>query len=144
MLSKALALHLASLGLVRYDETGPIDAPPCYVENMPDTPDFAVCVYSRAGFPSTDLSGYESPELQVAVRGALGPAGPAHTLAEQIRRANRQTSRVTWAPGTDHAAPLLTCDANEPHPVPLGADVKGRLKWSVSFQLHLLTEEVAP
>lgn len=144
MLSKALALHLASLGLVRYDGAGPTDAWPCFVEFMPDTPDNAVCVYSRSGFPADDLSGYERPELQVVTRGALGPAEPAHVLAERIRRDNRQTSRLTWAPGTEHEAPILTCDANEPRPVPLGADQKGRLRWSVSFQLELLTEEVAP
>lgn len=147
VLSKALALHLASLEFVRYDETGPTGAPPCFVENMPDgqpTPDFAVCVYSRTGFPATDLSGYEMPELQVVVRGALGPAEPAQVLAERIRRGLNQTSRVTWAPATQHESPILTCDANEPRPIPLGADQKGRLRWSVSFQLHLLTEEVAP
>jgi hypothetical protein len=144
VLSKALALHLASLDLVRYDETGPTGAPACFVENMPDTPDLAACIYSRNGFPGTDLSGYEKPELQAVVRGALGPAEPAQVLAERIRRALRDTARVTWAPGTAHASPIFTCDVNEPRPVPLGADQKGRLRWSVSFQLHLLTEEVAP
>lgn len=144
VLSKALALHLASLGLVRYDGTGPVDAWPCFVENQPDTPDNAVCVYSRTGFPATDLSGYETPELQVVVCGSVGPAEPAQVLAERIRRANRQTSNVTWAAGTQHESPILTCDANEPRPVHLGADQKGRLRWSVSFQLYLLTEEVAP
>lgn len=144
MLPKALALHLAGLNLVSYDGSGPTGVPPCFVESMPDDPDFAVCVYSRTGFPSQDLSGYESPELQVIVRGAVGPSEPAQVLAERIRRANRQTSRITWAPGTAHEAPLLTCDANESRPVPLGPDGRGRLRWSVSFQLHLLTEEVAP
>ncbi|GAB3472035.1 minor capsid protein [Actinophytocola sediminis] len=143
MLSRALALHLVSLALVR-DPLDEGELPPCFVESMPDSPHAAVCVYSRAGFPAVDLSGYESPELQVVTRAALGPSEPAQVLAERIRRALKDTDTVTWAPGTEHAAPILTCDANEPRPVPLGADQKGRLRWSVSFQTELLTEEVAP
>lgn len=142
VLTKALAIHLASLGLVTYDGSG--SGAPCFVESMPDTPDACACVYSRAGFPATDLSGYESPEVQVIVRGALGPAEPAQVLAEQIRRALRDTHTVTWAAGTAHEAPILTVDANEPRPLALRPDARGRLRWSVSFQAHLLTEEVAP
>ena len=144
VLSAALAWHLASLELVRYPPAGSGVAWPGYVESLPDAPDEAVVILSRAGFPSLDLSGYETPELQVIVRGAAGPVRPARTLAERIRRALHDTDTVTWADGTPDVAPIFTCVANEPSPLSLGFDPNGRPQWSVSFQITHLTEEVAP
>ena len=144
MLSKAFALHLASLDLVRYDETGPTGAPPCYVETMPDgasTPDYAVCVYSRNGFPSRDLSGYETPELQVVYRTAANAGHQAgYDGAEAIRRVLNRTANVAWAAGTPHEQYVLTCDTNEPEPVYLGPDAAGRPRWSLSVQTELTKE----
>ncbi|WP_240519331.1 minor capsid protein [Amycolatopsis antarctica] len=142
---KTLALHLASLGLVRYPPGAPGDVPPCHVVDMPDKPATAVCVYPRTSFPpDDDLSGYEWPELQVIVRTATDAGHEAGwVLAERIRLALRDTAEVTWAAGTAHVRHVFTCDANESSPLELEPQA-GRRRWSVSFQIHLLTEVPAP
>lgn len=145
MLLKALALHLAGLGHGRFDQTGPVDAPPAFVVDMPDGPDkdLCWCVYPRAGFRAQDLSGYETPELQVIYR---TPAKAGHQTgwdgAERIRRALQHTSNTVWAADTEHEQEVLWCQANEPAPVHLGLDAASRRRWSVSFQLEALTEEI--
>lgn len=144
MLPKALALHLASLGHGRYDQTGPVGAPTAFVVNLPDKPDLAWCVYPRAGFPAQDLTGYERPELQVIVRTPEGSHQAGYDRAEAIRLALQHTSHVVWAASTEHEQYVLTCEANEPAPIPLGPDAAGRPRWSVSVQTEVLTEEVAP
>ncbi|PXY20312.1 minor capsid protein [Prauserella endophytica] len=145
MLPKSGALHLASLGLARYDGQGPADARPAFVVDMPSTPDRCVCVIPRTGFPSTDLSGYERPELQVVLRDAVGtPWQVGHDDAEAIRLALRDTAAITWAAGTEHEQEIFSCDANEPQPFWLGPDANGRPRWSVSFQLYALIMEVTP
>lgn len=147
MLSKALALHLAGLGHGRYDQTGPTGAtvPAGFVVDMPDAPDLAWCVVNRPGFAAHDLSGYELPELQVIYRTSKAAGHQAgYDGAEAIRRALQHTSRITWAAGTEHEQYVLWCEANETEPVHLGPDESGRPRWSVSFQLEKLTEEVAP
>ena len=143
VLPKALALHLASLGHGRYDQTGPVDAPEGFVVSMPDTPDLAWCVYAQKGFPALDLSGYVRPELKVVLRLAKGSGHQAgYDRVEAIRRDLDRTHQITWAAGTEHEQYVLTCDANEPEPVYLGPDPTGRPLWSVSVQTEL-TKEVA-
>lgn len=145
VLPMACALHLAELGLVRYDGRGPADARQAFVVDMPNTPDDALCVYPRAGFPSNDLSGYEWPELQIVVRTRKDAGWQAGwDAAEAIRLALRDTANVTWAAGTPHEQHILSCDTNEPAPFRLGPDEVGRPRWSVSVQLHALIMEVTP
>ena len=145
MLLKALALHLAGLGHGRYDQTGPVDAPEAFVVDMPGSPDLCWCVYPRAGFPAKDLSGYETPELQVIYRTAANAGHQTgYDAVEAIRRDLQHTARTVWAAGTEHETYVLTCEANEPAPVHLGLDAANRRRWSVSFQLEILTEEVTP
>lgn len=145
MLSKALALHLAGLGLVRYPPTAPGTATPCYIEDAPSTPDTIVVIRSEQGFPATDLSGYELPELRVLIRTATDTGVQSgYDTAETIRRALKDTSQLVWAPGTEHEADILTCDAGEPAPIPEGKDPSGRPVWSVSFQINTLTEVLSP
>lgn len=151
MLTAALAVQLASLGLVRYPPTGPGAGLPAYLELMPDAPDDTVVIYPRAGFPSDDLDDYSMPELQVIVRASKATGARGYSTAEQIRRAitrakhmgGTATYPTVWAQSTQNAAYVLRAEANEPQPVALGADQNGRLRWSVSWQLETLTSEVA-
>ncbi len=144
MLSKAYALHLASLGHCRYGETGPLDAPAGFVLDMPNSPDLALCVYPQTGFPAVDLSGYVRPELKVIIRTPKGSGHQAgYDRAEALRNSVDRTCRVVWAAGSEHEQYVLTCDANEPEPVYLGLDAVDRPRWSVSVQTEL-TKEVTP
>ncbi|HEU5475713.1 MAG TPA: minor capsid protein [Actinophytocola sp.] len=140
----AAAHRLADLGLVKYPPNGAGSGVPCFVETLPATPDDAVCIRTRPGFPTQDLSGYETPEFQVERRAAVGTGNTGARHAEEIRRALQHKDTETWAPSTPDELSVLWCEANETSPVPLGADQTGRLSWSVSFQIETLTEEVAP
>lgn len=149
VITAALAQHLASLGLVVFPPDPAADAPSAYVEDMPDQPDNAVGVFSRAGFPSPDLSGYEFPEVQVIVRIPRDTAARAgRSLAEQIRRALSRTTGASdnqvWGLSTQDEVEILTCEAGEPSPLPLGPDPSGRPRWSTTYQLETLTTEAAP
>ena len=91
MLSKALALHLAALGLVRYPAGGPGTAVRCYVEDMPSepgaAPDDLVLIRTLPGFPATDTTGYENPEVEVMRRTAADAGVQAgFDGAEALRR----------------------------------------------------------
>lgn len=145
MHSAALAHHLATLGLVRWPPTAAGTAVPCYVEELPDSPDLAVAVITRPSFPAADLSGYELPELQVVVRHSVdneaGRHRPGWTLAEQIRTAlhrNEIHEPSTWAAGTEDELHVLTCTASSSAPVSLGPDQAGRPRWSNNFQLEAI------
>lgn len=144
MLPKALAYHLASLGLARYDTAGPSGAAQAYVIDMPDTPHTALCIAPRPSFPpDNDLSGYDWPELGVVIRTDKTAGHQAGwDLAEAIRRALKDTAHITWAAGSEHEQHVFSCDANESAPLALEPS-NGRPRWSVSFQIHAL-QEVSP
>lgn len=141
MLCKAFAYHAASLGLASYDGTGPSGATSGYVVEPPPSPDDMICVIPNEGFPVDDLSGYQTPEMQVIVRTA-SDAGHEQgwQLAEDIRQAFTHMAAVTWAAGTPHEQEILWCEANEPHPVRLDRDENNRPRWSVSFQINAKLE----
>ena len=138
---KALAYHLAGLGHLSYDGVGPAGASPGFVVEAPPEPDAMVAVLPAPGFPADDLSGYETPELQVIVRTDQN-AGHQQgwQLAENIRQALTHTAALTWGAGTEHEQEVLWCEGNEPSPVSLGRDDNHRPRWSVSFQLEALLE----
>ncbi|ACU35584.1 minor capsid protein [Actinosynnema mirum] len=141
VLSKALALHLAEAGLVRFPPASPGAGVPCYVEDFPvrDAPDALVLVRLEQGFPSTDLSGYDTPELRVLVRTAATAGWSAgYELAARIRRAVVGARQQTWAAGTDDEVVVLACDANDAGPVREGTDPAGRPVWAVSITINCL------
>jgi len=141
MLSKALALHLHGLGLVRYPPDSPGNAVPCYVEEFPadSAPDDLVLIRLEPGFPATDTSGYETPELRVLRRTAASAGWQAgYDGAMEIRRAVHGTGQVTWAAGTEHEVHVVSCDADDTGPVREGQDPKGRPVWSCSFAPEIM------
>ena len=140
MLSAALAAHLAALGLARWAGTGPADAPPVCVEELPDTPDAVIGVITRPGLPPDPVGGWAWPEVQVIVRhpgDTTGRARPGLTLARRILAALHGTTRLTWAAGTPDEVWVLTCTAQSSEPVALGPDVAGRRRWSVTYELEI-------
>jgi hypothetical protein len=139
VLSKALALHLAALGLVRYPATEPGSAVPCYVEDMPgDAPDDLVLIRTQQGFPATDISGYENPELEIMRRTAADAGVQAgFDGAEGVRRAVKDTGQTVWAASTPHEVHIALVNADAT-PTRKGVDPKGRPVWSFSVQTHAL------
>jgi len=139
VLSKALALHLASLGLVRYPATSPGTAVRCYVEDMPgDAPDDLVLIRTQQGFRATDISGYENPELEIMRRTAADAGLQAgFDGAQVLRGAVKDTGQTTWAVGTEHEVHIAFVNADATS-TRKGSDPKGRPVWSFSAQTNAL------
>lgn len=139
VLSKALALHLASLGLVRYPADEPGSAVQCYVEDMPgEPPDNLVLIRTQQGFPATDTSGYETPELEVMHRtAAVAGVQSGFDGAERLRRAIKDDGQTVWAPGTEHEVHIALVNADAT-PVRKGFDPGKRPVWSFTAQIHAL------
>ena len=139
VLSKALALHLASLGLVRYPADVPGSAVQGDVEDMPgNAPDNLVLIRTQQGFPAADTSGYETPELEVMHRTAAD-AGVQSGFdgAQALRRAIKDDGQTVWAPGTEHEVHIALVNADAT-PVKKGTDPKQRPVWSFTVQLDAL------
>ncbi len=139
VLSKAFALHLASLGLVRYPANESGSAVQCYVEDMPgDAPDNLVLIRTQQGFSATDTSGYEWPELEVMHRTAVDAGVQAgFDGAERLRRAIKDEGQTVWAPGTEHEVHIALVNAGAT-PAKKGFDPKQRPVWSFAAQIHAL------
>lgn len=149
MKAAALARHLAELGLGTYEGAGA--GPPvflCDATGMPDKPDIAIGIFTLPSFPRSEPTiPYELPELQVQVRhpGFDGARSrPGSELTDSIRRALDGTDNTVWAASTEDELSVLWCIANSSGPIPLGPDITGRPRWSVSFQIETPIQEVTP
>ena len=149
MLTAALAIHAASLGLVKYPPNAAGTGVPCYTDVAPPTdPSLSfVVIYDRAGFPNPTELEYATPELQVIVRrGTDGSSRDCKALLDAIVHAVARpwcdyTLPVVWAPSTQDAVTVTRCGTNDAGPVPLGPDQIGRPGWSRTIQLVVPTTE---
>lgn len=139
VLSKALAVRFAALGLVRYPPDGSGAAVPCYVEDMPpNAPDELVLIRTHPGNRALDVSGYENPELEVMYRTATTAGLQAGSDgAEALRRGVKDDAEVTWDEGGEHEVHVALCDADA-RATRKGSDPKGRPVWSFFLQTHVL------
>jgi hypothetical protein len=141
MISRALARHLTARGLVHYSEAAGGD---CFIEHLPDAPDEAVQLLSTGGnpVPASSTSGYDEPTVQLLVRGAPGdPVGP-QLRAVTLYGALQGLRYVTLDPGGPDEAELTLCSSLQTAPAAVGADAKGRYRFSLNLALHVraLTE----
>jgi len=132
-------MRFAELGLVRYPPDGSGIGAPCYVEDMPgNAPDELVLIRTHPGSRSTDVSGYENPELEVMWRtAATAGVGAGADGAESLRNGVKDDAEVTWAAGSEHEVHVAMCDADA-RAARKGSDPKGRPVWSFSLQIHAL------
>lgn len=129
MLAEEFALYLESLGLVTYDPTGITGD--TFLEVMPPSPDEVVVLTEYAGrVPDVRLP-YDSPGLQVRVRGTRDPRTGREKISA-IYDALHGLSGVTLPNGTK----LVACLAKaSPHP--MGRDANGRHEYTLSFDLEI-------
>lgn len=141
MLSAAGARHVAGLGLCRYEGVSPSGAWPAYTNNMPDTPDRALCFYVRPGPPPDGADPWAYPQLQVMARDEPGPARPCHDVLQDIVDELHGTENTVWAAGTLDEVFVTRCRVNVSGLVDLGRDAKGRPQYTVTFQLETAPTE---
>lgn len=146
VLSVAFARQCAALGLVTYGGTG--TGVQAYVEDMPPTPAEAVLIKTAPSFAREYPNiPYRRPELQVVVRhpGVEGARSrPGYQLATDLLEAFDAVYGAVWAASTQDETHVLWCHAASSTPVPLGPDADHHPRWSVSFQMETLIQEVSP
>jgi hypothetical protein len=131
VLPEGIARYLDTVAnLVTYDATGTTGD--VFLERMPQTPSTAVAIYQYGGTEADALHGYDSPSLQVKVRGTADPT-VSRALAQDIYDALHGLSDVTLPDGTA----LEDCIGTQSGPVSIGVDGNGRHEHVVNFRTEI-------
>lgn len=132
MLYSAVAKHLPTVvpGLV-YDPTGTTGN--VFVALMPSTPDVAVAVMPAGGAPQPTLDPSDHPAVQILVRGPEHDPRPGLQLAGDIYGALQALDLTRLDPGGPDEVLVITCDARQTGPIPMGPDANDRHEWSLNF-----------
>ncbi|WP_329148814.1 minor capsid protein [Streptomyces sp. NBC_01456] len=124
-----VARLLDGRGLVTYDPTG--TAGDLFVEIMPPAPDAAVALWLYDGAAPDARNAYDTPRLQVRVRGGPDPRVSrrrAHAIYSALHGlAGRELLDGTW----------LVLAAARGTPAPMGPDSSGRHEHVVNFDLDI-------
>ncbi|WP_432026833.1 minor capsid protein [Streptomyces sp. 1222.5] len=124
-----VAQLLAARGLVTYDPEGVTGD--LFVEAMPPAPDTAVALWLYDGEAPDTRNAYDTPRLQVRVRGGPDPR-VSRRRAWAIYSALHGLAGVTLADGT-----WLVLAAARGTPTPMGPDSNGRHEHVVNFDLDV-------
>lgn len=127
---EGIAQHLAALGLVEYDATGPTGD--CFIESMPSTPGVAVIltVYDDGREPDS-LLGYDEPRMQLRVRGDADPRTSRRKCAA-IRSELHGLGPITLPNGIE----LILSVSLQNAPASLGVDTSGRHEHVCNFRME--------
>lgn len=136
MLAVELAEYLEEQGLVTFsaDAVGG----DTFIEKLPQEPDECVAIYSTGGFQESGMHGYDSPALQLIVRGTKDP----RVALERARDLYSALHGLNALELTSGGTYVVGCWAQQSGPVRLGPDDNGRFEYSINLLLHVrsLTE----
>ncbi|MFF5495766.1 minor capsid protein [Streptomyces aquilus] len=124
-----IARLLAARGLVTYDPTGTTGD--LFVEIMPPAPDAAVALWLYDGEAPDTRNAYDTPRLQVRVRGGPDPR-VSRRRCWAIYSALHGLAGVALDDGT-----WLVLAAARGTPAPMGPDSSGRHEHVVNFDLDV-------
>ncbi|MET8098827.1 minor capsid protein [Streptomyces sp. NPDC005236] len=124
-----LSRLLGDAGHATYDPTG--IGGDLFVENMPPAPDAAVALWLYDGEAPDTRNAYDTPRLQVRVRGGPDPR-VSRRRAWAIYSALHGLAGVALADGT-----WLVLAAARGTPAPMGPDSSGRHEHVVNFDLDV-------
>lgn len=127
MLTNELARYLHDQQLGVYDPDGLVADGDIYIESMPDTPDTAICLYTRSSSSPDARNGIARPVIGVEVRGDSDPR-TAGGLAQRIRDALHGEHQFYFENG---GTKILLVTATEPRH--LRTDVTGRHVYGVDL-----------
>lgn len=130
-LLEQLAQYLANAGLGAYapnDVTGTI-----FLSALPETPDQAIAV-ARYGGPEADAKlGYDTPSIQVRVRGLLTDAADAERTAQRVYDVLHGLANTALPGGIW----LVSCIGSQSGPTYIGRDMSGRHEFTVNFRTEV-------
>lgn len=137
MISRALAKHLHSAGLVVYDPAGA--GGNCFLEHLPDAPDAAVMVLSTGGNPTPAAAtwGYDEPTVQLMVRGLPNDPITPQAHAQALYKALQGLRYVVLDEGGEDETRLIVTESPQSAPYNLGQDEKSRYRFVLNFALHI-------
>lgn len=128
MISVEIGQYLNELGIGIYDPDG--GTATIFLEDMPDQPDEAICIYTSTGQPPDTKTNVGRPGVQIITRGIelLATMALAQTIIDTLHvpACKRFTSD-----GKD----IILCSARQSEPIPLGKDENGRYEFSSNFSL---------
>lgn len=130
MIAVGIARYLESLGLLNFDEAGTTGD--TFIEVMPSSPDQAVMVVAMPGPASDSELGYDTPGVQVMVRGTQDPR-VSWQRARGIYDALHGLGPIDLPDGTR----LLSCHCLQSGPIPIGTDSNGRYEHTLNFEAEV-------
>lgn len=135
MLAGEVARYLAGRGLVSFDETA-ADGD-CFIGVLPSAPDEVVALIPTGGLAADVKLGYDTPTLQVLVRGTSDPR-PAANRAQAIYSALHGLHGVSLPGGTY----VVGCWGIQSAPTHIGRDENGRHELSLNVRLEVRSRTV--
>jgi hypothetical protein len=130
VISIGIARYLESMNLLNFDEEG--NGGDTFIERMPSAPDAALMIHDMPGPGSDSELGYDTPGLLIRIRGGKDPR-VSFNRARAIYDALHGLGPVDLPDGTR----LISCQALQSNPVPIGADTNGRFEHTLNFQTEV-------
>jgi len=135
MLAIELARYLHDKGLVTFDQNGSQGS--CFIGTIPPKPDEAVAIYHYEGLPASTVHGYDSPRLQVRVRGTEDPR-VGFQLAQSIYEALHGFEGYLVEGGYW----IVSCEGLQSGPVHIGTDQNGRHEYTVNLEIEIRNKTI--
>ena len=123
--------YLANKGIVSYSETG--GANNVFMGRLPAEPSFAVAVNPSGGYGASIKHDYDSPTLQILVRGTVDPR-TGYEKALQIYDALHGFGGDRFIVGGHW---VVKCEGIQSEPVYIGQDENGRHMYTLNFVLEV-------
>jgi hypothetical protein len=136
ILEQQIAEYLEAQGLGTFDENGITGD--IFLMAMPTTPDSCITIYPRGGLQSDDKLGYDSPSVQIIVRGTENPSAAA-ILAETIYDTLHGFHHERFVAVGGYY--IVNCIGEQSAPTHIGVDENRRHEFSLNFQLDIKKEE---
>lgn len=130
MIAIQVAKYLQGQGLVTYDEDSPDGD--CYIATVPSRPDAVVVLTPYPGAEASVKHGYDTPHVQVRVRGGEDPK-PPHDRALAIYDVLHGLGPFEFDDGTQ----LISCIGIQSAPAYIGRDENGRHEYTQNFRLEI-------
>lgn len=130
-ITEEFAQLLHNLGIGVYDLVG--STGDIFLTSAPDTPDSAIAIARYGGQEADSLLGWDSPSVQVRIRGDNMDPRVAETRAQRVYDAlhglaSRHLPNGTW---------LALCVGTNSGPAYMGRDLKGRFEFVCNFRLEI-------
>lgn len=117
---------------VTYDESGSTGN--VFIGHSPDTPDEVITIMTTGGLENDTKLGYDSPTIQVIVRGGTPyDRSAGYSRAREVYDVLAGLTSTALPDGTW----LVMARALQSEPSDIGADENGRQEWSMNFLLEV-------